>query len=97
MLFMNKLEFPSLIDSFVWISETTGVVWFSVRFLYFLCISNCCFYGKKMYLHIIKCNNGKNKLLSKVNKEIMQTMPSPRPLSAVAVEISSQRKPYRWA
>jgi hypothetical protein len=32
-------------------------------------------------------------LLSKVKKEIMLSKPSPRPLSAVAVEISSSRKP----
>ncbi len=41
---------------FVWISETIGVVWFSVsvRFSSFRCISNCCFYGEKMYLYTKK-------------------------------------------
>ncbi len=43
MLFMNKLEFTSLIDCFVWISVTIGVVWFSVRFW----MSNATFKGKQ--------------------------------------------------
>ncbi len=32
MLFMNKLKFHSLMDGFVWISETIWMAWFSVRF-----------------------------------------------------------------
>ncbi len=47
MLFSNKLEFSSLIDRFVLISETIGVVWFSVRISSFLYNSHYCFYGKK--------------------------------------------------
>jgi hypothetical protein len=43
MLFMNKLEFSSLVDCFVWISETIGTVWFSVWLYSFQCIFNCCF------------------------------------------------------
>ncbi len=41
MLFMNKLKFSALIDGIV--SETIGVVWFSVRFSFCQCISNSCF------------------------------------------------------
>ncbi len=47
MLFMNKLEFTSLVDCFVRISETIRVVWFSVRFSSFPCICYCC---RKKYL-----------------------------------------------
>jgi hypothetical protein len=32
-LFKNKLEFSSLTDCFVWISETIGVVCFSALFI----------------------------------------------------------------
>jgi hypothetical protein len=46
MLFMNKLVFSSLIDCFVWIYESMWVVWFSVRFSTFRCISNLCSIGK---------------------------------------------------
>jgi hypothetical protein len=31
MLHKNKIVFSSIVDCFVWISETKGVVWFSVR------------------------------------------------------------------
>ncbi len=50
MLFRKKLEFSSLIGSFVWISETIGMVWFSVRFspfdafLIFVCAGKRCIY-----------------------------------------------------
>jgi hypothetical protein len=45
-LFMNKLEFYSFIDSFVWIYETLGMgmVLFSAKCSFFRCISNCGFY-----------------------------------------------------
>jgi hypothetical protein len=33
-------------------------------------------------------------LISKVSKEIMNAKPSPHPLLAFAIEISSPRKPY---
>ncbi len=32
MLFKYKVEFSSLVDCFVWISKSIGVVWFSVKF-----------------------------------------------------------------
>jgi hypothetical protein len=35
-LFMNKLEFSSVTNCSVWISEPIGVVWFSVRICSFL-------------------------------------------------------------
>jgi hypothetical protein len=38
---MNKLAFSTLIDYFVWIPETIGVVWFFVRCSSFRVISNC--------------------------------------------------------
>ncbi len=52
MLFMNKLEFSLLFDSFVCISETIEVVRFSVRFSLFQCISYCGYCKEKMYLSI---------------------------------------------
>jgi hypothetical protein len=54
---MNKLAFSSLINSFVWISETIRVVWFSVKFPSFHCISAFLIVvsiGRKMYLYINK-------------------------------------------
>jgi hypothetical protein len=47
---MNKLEFSPVIDCFGWISETIGVVWFSVRlpffdaFLFVVSIGKRCIY-----------------------------------------------------
>jgi hypothetical protein len=71
---MNKLEFSSLIDCFVYISEATvciGVVWFSVyRFSSFGCISYYCFYREKIYLYI-RITRERKMSLSKVNKEKM--------------------------
>jgi hypothetical protein len=44
----QELEFSSLIDCFVEISETIWVVWFSVRFSSFRCISNYCVFQEKL-------------------------------------------------
>jgi hypothetical protein len=94
MLFMNKLEFSSLIGFFfAYIYKIIVVEWFSVRFSSFRCISNYCFYGEKMYFYINKekyCNRKNNstfkgKQLDSVNKA------KPHQLLAVAVEISSPR------
>jgi hypothetical protein len=54
LLFMNNFEFSSLTDFFAKISETIGVVWFSVRFSSFQCISNYCFHGEKIHLYFNK-------------------------------------------
>ncbi len=48
------------------------LVWFSFllgRFSSFRCISNCCFYGEKMYLYIIKCIKRKNNAIFKGKQE----------------------------
>ncbi len=96
MLFMNKLEFSSLVDCFVWISETIGAVRYGFlsgvppfnAFLIVVFIGTRCSYIK------IKCNKRKRNAIFKANKEKMQTKPSPHPLSAVAVKITSPRKPW---
>jgi hypothetical protein len=51
---MNKLEFSSVINSFVESSETiVGGMVFCQGFP-FRCISNCCFYWETMHLHTNK-------------------------------------------
>jgi hypothetical protein len=70
MLFMDKLELSSLIDPFVWISETIGVVRFSVRFSLFRCISKCGYYKDKMYVYKYTVIRERTIFL-KVNKEII--------------------------
>jgi len=49
-LFKNKLEFSSLIDCFVWISETIGVVWFSVRFSALFITINVVYLDKEFFM-----------------------------------------------
>ncbi len=66
MLFMNKLEFSSLIDCFVWISETIGA-WYGFLsgfppFVAFLSVISVIRYKKTMF--IVKGNNEDN-----VNKD----------------------------
>jgi len=53
---MNKLEFSLLIDCFVWISETKGVVWFFVRFSFFRAFLFVFSMGKKCIYVKIKYN-----------------------------------------
>jgi hypothetical protein len=50
-LFKNKLEFYLLTFCFVWISETIGVVWFSVRFFCFIFLYNykCCLFTRRIF------------------------------------------------
>jgi hypothetical protein len=68
-LVMKKLEFSSVTDCFVWVSETIGMVWFSDRFSTFRCISNFLFlWGKDVFIYQIKCNKRKNNVTL---KEIM--------------------------
>ncbi len=60
--------------SFVKISETIGVVWFSVRFSSFQCIFNYCLHGEKMHLNLNKeccCRNLKSeKTIGGFNVEV---------------------------
>jgi hypothetical protein len=65
MLFMNKLEFSSLIDCLVWISESIGEVRFTIRFSYFQFIVFSM--GKRCY-YIKSVIRERIMLLSKVNK-----------------------------
>jgi hypothetical protein len=58
MLFKNKLEFSSLIDCLVWISESVGEVRFTIRFSSFRFI--VCSMGKRCHYKKIKCNKRKN-------------------------------------
>jgi hypothetical protein len=73
---MNKHEFSSLIDYVVRISETIGVICFSVRFSSFQCIfflmviSTVYIYEKYIFIRK-KCNKRKNSAFFKGNKEIM--------------------------
>ncbi len=53
-LFINTVEFSLLVDCFGKISGTIGVVWFSVSFSSFPCISNYCFQWRKDVLYINK-------------------------------------------
>jgi hypothetical protein len=51
MQFMHKLEFSSLIDCFVWISETIGVVWFFLGFPPFKAFLIVVSIGKDVFLY----------------------------------------------
>jgi hypothetical protein len=65
----EKIQFSSLVDGFVWISETKGVVWFSVRFSTFGAFLNVASMGKKCIYIKIKCNKRKNGVTFKRKKE----------------------------
>jgi hypothetical protein len=72
MVFMNKLEFSSLINCLEWISETIRVLWFSTRFsplnAFLIVVS---MEKMPLYMYKIKCKKRKNNAVSKINKEIM--------------------------
>ncbi len=68
MLFMNKLEFSSLTDCFIKISETIGVVWFSVKFSYFNVFLILFLWGKDVFISEKRVRRERTMLLSKVNK-----------------------------
>ncbi len=65
----EQIQFSSLVDAYVWISETKGVVWFSVRFTTFGAFLNVAFMGKKCIFIKIKCNKRKNSVTFKRKKE----------------------------
>ncbi len=46
----EQIQFSSLVDAFVWISETKGVVWFSVRFSTFGAFPNVASMGKIVFI-----------------------------------------------
>ncbi len=83
------------IDSFVRIYETKtiGVIWLSVRFSFFRCISKCVSVRKICLLFINKGNRRKNNAYFKGKQRYNVKKIKPHPLSSVAVEISSPRKP----
>jgi hypothetical protein len=58
----EQIQFSLLVDGFVWISETKGVVWFSVRFFTFGALLHVASIGKK-------CTKRKNSVTFKRKKE----------------------------